>query len=368
MISVSTSSLKEALSKVSKCASNDKAAPLTQLVRIHTQNEKTLAFTATDERNIFTYSLVDELASFDSIDVCVLIVQLNKLVSKFNSAKTELFVSDTGNELKITGDGTYTISIPVDSGGIPIKYPKVDVSNIDSETYTGRVSDIVNSSKYCEGSITKLTYDIQVEDYPRTNYYLYDKMVTLDGFLATVVDGLDFPFATLISPATMKLLSNFTDEGFSVYKSGKYVVFKSTNCELISIEPEGINAFPHEVAISLIDGIDGYTVDVSSSVIVNALNRLSLFTDETYENSIMLKFNKDGVFAYTINESCCEQLSAEPQDDEYTCYVNVDSLISQLKPYGSEVVTLYYGNEQCLKIVCDNVSQIVVLSDLGSDN
>lgn len=367
MISINTTELKSALSKVCKCAKNDKTAPLTQLLHINTIDSHTIEFTSTDEKNIFSYYLFDELNNFESFDVCILVDQITKLVSKFNSSKTELFLSDSGNELKLNGDGLYTISIPIDAEGNKIKYPKVDIGNNKSEVYTGKMKTFINNLKYCEGSITKLSFDLQAEDYPRTNYFVGDKMAALDGFLATTVYGDPIPFSMLVSPTMVKILTNFEDDEFSLYKTDKYIIFESKSCKLISIEPEGLDGFPIEVAESIISNINGNSIDISASVLNNALSRLNLFTEDKYDNSIKLKFNNSGMAAYTLDESCCEIISSEYIDDSFECYINVHSLMSLIKNYGNDILTVYFGDEQCLKFVCDNVSQIIVLSDLGEE-
>lgn len=365
MITVNTVALKEALNKVSKCAKNDKTAPLTQLIHIHTVDSNTIEFTTTDEKNIFSYFLKDETTTFEDMDVCVLVEQVTKLVNKFDSPKTDLLISETGNELKLRGNGVYTISIPVDSDGVPIEYPALDVGEPTTEIYKGSISSILAAARYCEGSITKLTYDIEPADYPRTNYYVSDSLVSLDGFLVTVVDGEFLPFATLISPTTMKLLSNFTDSGFTAYKAGSLNVFECDNCKLLSVEPDGLDAYPIEVANQIIGGIKGNSVNVGAGVLKNALDRLSLFTDIRYDNSIKFKFNSEGVIISTIDGSCFEQISAEPQNDDFECYINSNNLIGLIKAYNNEVLTITYGDETCIKIESDSISQLIVTSDLN---
>ena len=366
MISLNTLALKEALSKCGKCAKNDKTAPLTQLINIKTVNEHTLSFTATDERNTFSYFLTDLTSNFDNIDICVLIDQLTKLISKFNCTNTQLVVSDTNNELSIIGDGDYKISIPIDANGKPIEYPEIEDTAPVTEVYSGNISNILAAAKFCEGSILKVTLDMQVEDYPRTNYFVGKDIISLDGFLATRVSGDFVNFDTLVSPSTLKLLSLFTDEDFSMYKTKTYNVFKCSDCIMYTVEPEGLDAYPTEVASQLIDSISGNTVDISAGVFVSALNRLNLFTDDRSDNSIKIVFNDKGMFAYTIDGACVEQISSEPCKD-FTCYINVTSLISMLKAYSTDIIKLYYGDDRCFKFEFNNVGQIIVLSDFGDN-
>ena len=366
MISLNTIALKEALSKCGKCAKNDKTAPLTQLINIKTKDSHTLVFTSTDERNTFSYFLRDDTAEFESIDICVLIDQITKLVSKFNCTNTQISISNSKSELNICGDGNYKISIPIDATGKPIEYPEIEVEEPITDVYRGSISSIISAAKYCEGSILKLTLDIQVEDYPRTNYYFGKDIISLVGFLATRVSGNYLPFEALVSPVTLKLLSLFSDEDFCAYKTKTYNVFKSKDCVMYTVEPEGLDAYPTEVASQLIDSISGNVVNISASVLTSALNRLNLFTDDRSDNSIKVVFNKDGMFAYTIDNACVEQISSEPCED-FSCYINVTSLISILKAYSTDVIRLYYGDEQCFKFEFENVSQIIVLSDFGDN-
>ena len=366
MISLNTLALKEALSKCGKCAKNDKTAPLTQLINIKTVNEHTLSFTSTDERNTFSYFLTDITANFDNINICVLIEQLTKLVSKFSCTTTQLNISDSNNELTVSGDGDYKISSPIDANGKPIEYPEIEDDAAVTDVFTGNVSELLAAAKFCEGSLLKATLDIQVEDYPRTNYYFGKDIISLDGFLATRVSGNFVNFDTLISPSTLKLLSLFTDEDFSMYKTKTYNVFKCSDCVMYTVEPEGLDAYPTEVASQLIDSISGNTVDISAGILTSALDRLNLFTDDRSDNSIKIVFNDKGMFAYTIDGACVEQISSEPCK-EFSCYINVISLISMLKAYSADIIKLYYGDDRCFKFEFNNVGQIIVLSDFGDN-
>lgn len=372
MIKIDTLLLKEILSKMSRCAGNDKNVPLTQLLHIYTEGNK-IMFLTTDEINAMEYTYTDEtIAEYDKLDVAVLADSFIKLVSKFSSSYTEIGISDKSeNELLVSGNGDYKLSLPLNSEGKPIKFPVLpmikSVSDVisstdDSNVYFGDPSVIVNYAKFCEGAITKVTSDLQVEDYPRTNYYFGEVgCVTLDGYKATWVDNSIFNFNALIYPSTIKLLPLMSSDNFSARLCNDVLYFSCNNIKLYSKCSPGIEAFPYEPVLGLLSKNFESTVSLAASAFVSSLDRLKLFITSFDENCIRLKFSSDGMFATTMSGSCCEQLSAESLSD-FECIVDVDGLVSQLKCFGDSIISFGYGDEAIVTMVSESIKQLVVLS------
>jgi hypothetical protein len=370
VIRIETNTLKEILSKVGKCASNDKTAPMTQLMHIYA-NEHSIQFTTTNQVDtcVYTYIPGDTSVVFPDFDVTVMVDQFIKLVSKFTSAYTEFGLSDSGNEIIIVGNGSYKLALPLEHGK-PIVYPtlKVDFEPA-SEVYTGPVYSIVSAAKSTEGAITKITPDVRPEDYPRTNYFFNETgCVTLDGFKASWLrDETLLQFDTLIYPSTIKMLSVIDSIGRDIeaYKSASgHLIFRNSVVTLISKEANGCEVFPYEVATSLIDSPMEAAVKVAPGHFLAALDRLKLFISVEDDSCVKLEFTDKGLFAYNCAKSCSEQISAECLEP-FECYIDIDSLVAQLKSFDTdEPITLGFGNDEFIQLSGDGLDQIVVLSEL----
>lgn len=368
MIQIETVLLKDILNKVGKCASNNKAEPLTQLLHIHAVGNE-LKFTTTNQIDtcIYTHRLQPNQIDYPEFDVSIMVDSFIKLVSKFTCATTCLSLSETGNEIIITGNGTYKLPLPLD-GPEPIKYPAL-TSDItpQSNKYVGPIYNIIAAAKSTEGSITKFSADLEMADYPRTNYYFDESgCVSLDGYKASwYKDDCLLPFKALIYPSTIKVLSIFdiADNDTEVYKctSGE-IVFVTPNITLISKEARGTEVFPYEVATSLINAAIDAETQVAAGHFMSALDRIKLFIASIDDNCIKLEFSDKGLFLFNCNKSCTEQISAEALED-FECFIDIDNLTSQLKSYDSDdIVTLGYGNDQFIQLSSDCIGQIVVLS------
>ena len=369
MITIETNTLKDILSKVGKCAGNDKTSPLTQLMHIYANKDR-LQFTTTNQIDtcIYTYTISENQVEFEDFDVTVMVDQFIKLVSKFTCAYTEFGLSDSGNEIIIKGNGSYKLALPLDNGG-PIKYPEIKAElDINSEAYVGPAYNIVGAAKCTEGSLTKITSDMPTEDFPRTNYYFNETgCITLDGFTASWLrDETILPFETLIYPSTIKMLSVIESIGrdITAYKSTSgHLIFKNDTITLISNEARGCDVFPYEVATSLIDSPIDASVQVSPGHFLAALDRLKLFITVTDDNCIKLEFSDKGLFAYNCSKSCSEQISAENLP-EFDCFVDIDNLVSQLKAFEpDESITLGFGTDAIIQLEGDGLGQIIVFSE-----
>ena len=367
MIVIDTLTIKEILSKMGKCLGNDKNVPITQLLHIYTDANK-LIFVATDEINAlkYTYEADEDL---DSLNIAVLADQFIKLVSKFSTKDIEIGVSDSGNELIVNANGLYKLSLPLNSDGQPIKFPELPMikkaSSVvidENSVFYGDPSVIISASKYAEGAIMKRSIDLQIEDYPRTNYYFDNNgCITLDGYKATWVKTNDFKYSALMDPSTIKLLPILKNDNFKSYKADDILVFSCDNVELYSKCSEGIDAYPYEVAVSLLDQNMEEFVSVAASGFLSALDRLKLFITSFDDNCITLTFNEDGMFAKTRSGACIEQIAADKLNTNFVCDIDIDTLISQLKCLGDSVVKLGFGDNDIIQLICDDVKQLVVL-------
>lgn len=368
MIKLDTITLKEILSKMSKCLGNDKNVPITQLMHIYTEGNSVI-FLTTDEINAMKYTYTfDTAETIENINIAVLAEPFIKLISKFSSAETRIGVSESGNEVLIAGNGEYKLSLPLDSSGKPINFPLLPMIKVAESTdceepdiYYGDVSMIIQAAKSSESAITKLSVDLPVEDYPRTNYYFGQiGCVTLDGFKATWVNTNEFNFEALIYPSTVKLLPLMSNANFSARKIEDIMLFQCDGIKLYSKCAQGLDAFPHEIATGILNQQVNNSVTITAAGFYSALDRLKLFITALDENCVKLSFKDEGMFAATMSGNCIEQIAADKLP-EFECVVDIDNLMSQLKCLGDAAPKLFFGDTEIIIMRSDAISQLVVL-------
>ena len=114
---IKTDKLKEMVSRAVKGASNNKLLPITELMCIEVKDNK-LTLLTTDYTN---YLYITEKVENEDFYVVTRVDQFSKLIGKMTSENVTLEIVD--DKLCITGNGKYSIELPIDVDGEMVKYP-----------------------------------------------------------------------------------------------------------------------------------------------------------------------------------------------------------------------------------------------------
>lgn len=351
-LTIKTVQLQNLVSRAVKGCSNDGSIMLTSLMEIKLE-ENTLSLTTTDMRNYLTVS-ADKVAG-DNFYVVVNAEQFSKLISRMTCEELVLELTDN---LKITGNGSYTIELPLDEEGRPIVFPHPE---FDVDSASKSVVNLSTIRTILDTAKSALAKDINAQCY--TGYYLGDNIVATDTFKICGIDIKLFDRPVLLASTTMDLLDVMTSETINVFTSGSKLLFDTEDCYIIADELFGVKDFAIEPITGLINSEFDSCCELSKSAVLQTLDRLSLFVSPYDRNGIYLTFTRDGLIISSKKSNGSEKIEYMGSENfkDFTCCINIEMLRSQVKANASDKLKLHYGLENCIKLTEGNVTQVIAL-------
>lgn len=352
---ISSERLKEAVNTAGKGCGYNKLIPLTELIGI-SLNDGKLKLYSTDMTNFLTVT-VDKVTGED-INICVEAEKFTKLVSKITSSEIELNIND--DSLVVKANGVYKLPIIMDEEGI-VEFPQNKEIVINS-------GEIKLTSVLSAYNINKNALAKTLEQPYLTGYYCGEKVISTDSVVITFNNfslfGKDFE-PLLISPQMMYLLTLNNEEDIKFGVDGENLVFSTSNIEIRGPKLSGIEDYP-------IDAINEYLnvnfeskCKISKQLVLDVLDRLSLFISQYDKNGAYFTFGRKGLKIYSKKDSSVETVNYIESDKftSFTCFVDIVMLKEQLQACPEDTITLWYGNENALKIETGNIIQIIALLD-----
>lgn len=354
-ITIKTTELQDMVSKSIKCVSNNKLIPITSLLNIKVQDNK-LTLTTTNATNYFYVSKNDKVDCED-FEVSVMADLFTRLVQKTTSDNITLIIE--GATMKVKGNGTYVMELPLDENGNVIKFPN-KLSNNEFRTMAGEIklSTIKNLINVNKPSLATTM------DFPAlTCYYCGDKVVTSDRKKICSTDIEVFENPMLITSQLMELLGSLTEETIAVTVTDDDVEFSTSLDTIYAPITEGVETFPVNAIDSLINQDFVSSCKIPRAAILNVIDRLSLFVVPYDKHGIYLTFNNEGIMLSSKKSSGQELIPYSESTDfaPYTCCIDIEMLRSQIASIDAEELNLYYGSDIAIKLVNKNVTQIVAL-------
>lgn len=354
-LTINTSELQDMVGKASKCASNNKLIPLTSLMSIKVSNN-ILTLTTTDATNYLLVSKLDKVDCED-FEVSVIADLFTKLIQKTTSDSITLIVEDA--ILKVKGNGTYTMELPLDENGGVIKFPnKVP----DSSTELGVIK--LSTVKTILAA-NKASLALNVEVPALTCYYCGDNVVTSDRYKVCSTNIKTFDEPKLITANLMELLGILSKEDIAVQYNKEHdcLLFETDLETVYAPVTDGVETFPITAINGLIDQQFTSSCKVSKSAVLNVLDRLSLFVSPYDKKGIYLTFTKDGIAFSSKKSSGTEIVPYISSNNfaDYTCCIDIEMLKSQIATQDTDELEVYYGTEIAIKLVNKNITQLVAL-------
>jgi hypothetical protein len=355
-LKIKTAELQEMVGKVIKCSSNNKLIPLTSLMSIKVE-DNVLTLTTTDATNYFYVS--KDKVPCDNFEICVLADLFTRLVQKTTAEETTLIIEN--GTLKVKGNGTYTMELPLDENSAVIKFPKkYNLEDFTPDVEEIKLSTIKNILNYNKASLA-----VSIELPSLTCYYCGESVVTSDSYkiCSTAIKMFENP--RLITAQLMELLGVMPAETIKVSVSNNALLF-STECATIYAPiTEGIETFPIEPVTGLVNSPFEASCKVARAAVLNVIDRLSLFVSPYDKKGIYLTFTKDGIMFSSKKSSGTELVPFVASENfaEYTCCIDIEMLRSQISTQESECIELYYGSDIAIKMVDKNITQVVALME-----
>lgn len=361
-LTLKTEKLKEMVSRAVKGVGNNKLIPLTSLMAIEVKNN-VLTLITTDATN-YLYILEDKVVA-DDFYVVVDANTFSKLISKMTCENVTLEVSSGVWVLNVRGNGNYKIELPLDENGEPIKYPdpvdKLDLSSAIEKTINRTTVQVILET-------IKPALAVTLENPCYTGYYVGNQVVATDTYKIASMDVNLLEANRLISPEFMDLLAVVSAEKITVAFTDTDIVCSTPDCIVYGKFMEGIEDYAIDAIMGLVDTeIDSFC-SVPKNAILQLLDRLSLFVGTYDKNAIHLTFTQNGLQVSSKAANGVEIIDYVASDNfkPFTCAVDIQMLTQEIKAIQNDVIELYYGEDNAIKMTDGNITIIVAL--LEDDN
>lgn len=362
-LTIKTEKLKEMVTRSVKGVGNNKLIPLTSLMAIEVKNNK-LTLITTDATN-YLYIVEDKVVA-DDFYVVVDANTFSKLISKMTCENTTLEVKSGVYVLEVKGNGNYKIELPLDENGEPIRYPD-PVGNLSlfGDTSAGVVN---RSTIQVILETIKPALAITLENPCYTGYYVGKRVVATDTYKIASMGIELFGAEKLVSPEFMDLLSVMSAEKISVDMTSTDIVCSTSDCIVYGKFMEGIEDYAIDAISGLVDTEFDSFCSVPKSALVQLLDRLSLFVGPYDKNAVYLTFTQNGLQVSSKAANGIELIEYVSSDNfkDFTCAIDIQMLTQEVKAISNDVIELYYGEDNAIKMTDGNITIIVAL--LEDDN
>ena len=353
-LTITTNTLQNLVSKAMKGASNNKMIPLTGLMAIQLKDHE-LTLITTDATN-YLYVRESKVEG-DDFYVVIQAEMFSKLIARLTCEKVSLELKD--NVLLVSGNGKYSIELPLDEEGELIKYPDPLAAfgngGTEENVNLSTVKLILNTAK------SALADTLEVPCY--TGYYTGNNVVATDTYKICGINIKLWDEPALISPEMMSLLDIFTDEKIAVIRKENVMVFESQNCTLYGTLMDSIDDYQIEAINGLLEQDFESSCKLAKAQLLQLLDRLSLFVSPYDKNGIYLTFTRDGLQIESKQANSTETIPYAESNNfhDFTCCVDIEMFHSQVKANTGDGITIHYGEDNAIKLTDGNVTQVVAL-------
>lgn len=356
-LTMKTEKLKDMVSRATKGVGNNKLIPLTSLMAIEVK-DNTLTLITTDATN-YLYICEDKIVA-DDFYVVVDANTFSKLISKMTCENVTLEIKADLQVLKVVGNGTYKIELPLDENGEPIKYPdpvaRLDLSSASEKMINRTTVQVILDS-------IKPALATTLENPCYTGYYVGENVVATDTYKIASMGVNLFDANRLISPEFMDLLAVMNAEKITVYMTDTDIVCDTPDCVVYGKFMEGIEDYAIDAIMGLVDTEIDSHCSVPKSALLQLLDRLSLFVGTYDKNAINLTFTQNGLQVSSKAANGVEIIDYVSSSNfrDFTCAVDIQMLTQEIKAIQSDVIELYYGEDNAIKMVDGTIKIIVAL-------
>lgn len=354
-LTLKTEKLKEMVARAVKGVGNNKLIPLTSLMAVEVK-DNVLTLITTDATN-YLYITEDKVVADDFYAV-VDANTFSKLISKMTCDNITLEIAR--DVLSVKGNGTYKIELPLDENGEYIKYPdplvNVDLSGAGQVQLNRTTVQVILDT-------IKPALATTLENPCYTGYYIGDKVVATDTYKIASMNVEVFKNACLLSAELVDLLAVMNEEKIDVRMTDTDIIFSTHDCVVCGKYMEGIEDYAIDAISDLVDTEFDSKCGVPKSALLQLLDRLSLFVGPYDKNAVHLTFTDKGLQVSSKATSGIELVDYVSSSNfkDFTCTIDIQMLTQEVKAISSDVIEIYYGEDNAIKLVDGNISIVIAL-------
>ena len=353
-ITVETNKFKEMVARASKGSATDKLFEITKQMWICAKDGKLMV--VTNDGTNYLYVIDDGYE--EEFDCVVATEMFSKLIQKITSETITMEVKD--NIITVVGNGTYNIGLELDNGE-PIKYP----NPVDSiKLKGGKPLDMTLVRRVLSSVKPSLANTMNTPSI--ANYFVGESVFATNRNIVTSLKHELFgDTEMLVSPAYMNLLDVITDDDVQYITTEDYTVTYSDRYILFGANIAGVDEYPIDILEKFIETEFDYTCYVDKQSILATLDRMSLFVGAFGDTTVNLLFDKDGLTISNRDETSSELIEYYKKGDvkKFACKIDSVWLETQIKSYSGDVVEIQYGEDNCIKLAYEDMTQIISLHE-----
>lgn len=356
-ITLKTSILQDAVAKSIKAVSNNKMLPLTSLICVEVNDSKLNLITFDGSNYLYVHV---KLEACEDFYVVVQADKFSKLVSLLTSESVELDVTERA--LEINANGNYKIEIPLDEEGEMIQFPdvlngedsKIDLSEPSAQIKSADINSMITGCK------SALATTLATPCY--TGYYCGEKIIATDVNKIAALNTKLFNTDVLLAPELVDLLEVITSENIDVYIND-HIIFATPGVTVVGRLMDGIEEFAVGPITDLIESDINSKCKVSKTKLMSLIDRIALFVGPYDDKAIRLTFAENRINVESLQANGIESIDYISVENHapFTCLVDIDYMIDELKALQTDSVEIFYGSDNSLKFVEGNMTIVIAL-------
>ena len=289
------------------------------------------------------------------------------LISKLSTNDVEMTATDTA--LVIKGNGNYKIPLIYDEEGRLVVLPKIEIENV-TNSFGISAGVLQGILKYNAKELLK-----GVCNRPSQRLFYVDEegALTFTSGACENSFSLESPVTLFLTEKIVKLFRLFRgDVRFSIGQdeiNGRVMTKVSFEDDYVSltsllcIDPSVTNTFPVAAIRKLAGAGYDYSANIDKSAVLDAINRLTLFSSNLRIPTVYLEFGQEGVTVYDErkdnNETIPYSGTVLGMEEPYLAQFVANDLRLTLESCEESHINVSFGNHRNVVVSRGNVKNVL---------
>lgn len=366
---IETQALKESCNKILNAIDSSGSSDLTDLVELKASEGKLYLNVTNTE---YYVSAIFDISTDENFHATVNATKFLKLIPQLTTEAIEITFKD--NYISIKANGNYKIPV-VFSGDSMMTLPKIEIENKTCEMVID--SEILKSIAYY--NVKELAKGIISNPDIQKLHYVDDKgALTFTSGACVNNFNLPKPIKILLNNKIVKLFKLFDTDtvNFSLGHDAlsdeiiqTKIQIKNANTELtaiLSCDDSLMRAIPVDKIRARAEAVYPYSVNISKNDLLQAINRLCLFTGDDKAKPAIFDFSKDSLTIWDDNRNNSETLACTgfAGEENYEAILDLKDLKLTLDTCSDQYISLSFGDGKAVVLKRLNIYNVLPVYEL----
>lgn len=342
---MTTAKMNSILTRIGKGVGASKILPITEYIKIELI-EGNLTMVATDSVNFIEY-FEKGVEGEDGIAI-VQASKLIKLVSKTTKPNISFELKDTFLEVK--GNGVYKVEL-FETNEYPTYEFNTELKGTAVKSVTLKKVFAINKSAIATEMLMPCF----------TAYNLGDTAITTDGVKMCYNETSTLGESRALIPQKLAdLLQVITSDEVLIQKENNKLLFTAENITIFGTELDGLDEYPDISQVTTMEYAN--TSKVKRQQLIDALDRLSLFVDNSTNFGVNFHFAEDLLYITDLKGKSTEKVEYvenNQSEKDVKLLFNLDYVTDIVSAISKDDAALYYSQELPLKLKEEDVTLIL---------